>query len=523
MSNSITQITQKKKAQIALIKNTDYTDKDTRAVSHHRFISLSLYLLVSLSFFLACAQKENSIVILYDLLPQSLDPHLKKTLLIVSILSNIYEPLIDFDANMKIIPALAEYWEKVDSLTWRFTLRKGVKFHNGKEFDAQDVLFSLYRPFSLPKSEYKTHQAYLDTAMIEDEDKIILKTKVPYTFVLYDLATIFILPEGFNSEKDIPTGTGPYCYVNMTNEELALKYFDQYWGEKPAIKRIYYRLVLDYKKRIEALAKKSADIITHIPFSELEQLKKVGNIIVTPGVSTRYIEFNLNKFPFNQKSFRDAVNLAIDRARITWEVYKGYATPANQYLPPGVFGFDHSLEPIPYIPDSARKLFKNLGKLPVIKFDYATPRAVIAEAIVNELIKVGIKIEGNPLTTEDFWEKIGKGFSDFYLIAYVPNSYEGYGALLSLFHTYQPEMGLGMMNRIGYSNNNFDKIIEKLPSVFDQRIVVEKMLEAQQILLSDLPKIPFVWEKEIYGVSERIEWLPRLDGEILLKEIKFKE
>uniref|UniRef100_A0A7C4THT9 Solute-binding protein family 5 domain-containing protein n=1 Tax=candidate division WOR-3 bacterium TaxID=2052148 RepID=A0A7C4THT9_UNCW3 len=486
---------------------------------------LEFYRIVVIFFFnlvLFCASKQNGITIVFDAPPLNLDPHLRKEIVTISILSNIYETLLSFDANMKMEPGLAEYWERIDSLRWRFYLGNGIKFHNGKILSSEDVLYSLYRPLNIQESEYATYRDYLDTVLIEDKDRFIIKLKKPYPLLLYDLATIFIVPENFQPEMASPCGTGPYYFFKMEGQRIGLRYFSDYRTDV-AIKEIQFLFVSEPQKRIELLRKRQADIVTFIPLDLLDDLKRSGQVVATPGVATRYLEMDLRKFPYSKREFRQAINLALNRERIVKEVYHGYAAPANQFIPQGLFGFDYTLPLFLYNPDSAKKIIKRLGPLPEIELDFALVRAFIGAAIIDDLKNAGIKVKANPLSADKFWQKIEHKKSSFYLIGSVPTSNEGITTLKNTLHTYLPQKGLGMQNQTGYSNLRVDSLIEETVQISDLKKATRLLIEAQRILLRDLPKIPVVWEKEIYGTSERIDWTPRLDEKIIVKEIKLRK
>ncbi|MCX7995213.1 MAG: ABC transporter substrate-binding protein [candidate division WOR-3 bacterium] len=466
---------------------------------------------------------DDSITIVYDAKPADLDPHLRREIVTMSILSNIYESLVILDPDMKPVPGLSVYWEKVDSLTWRFYLRENVKFHNKRKLSSKDVIYSMYRPFRLTNSQYASLKGYIDTILPEDTNKILIHLKIPHPFLLYDIASIFIIPENFNPSDESFCGTGPYRVKNVTEDKIELVKFTEYWDGRVDFERVIYLFIPEVENRIKLLSNGNADIITFIPLSYLESLISTGRVVATPGVAARYIEMDLSKYPFNRLEFRQALNLGINRKFLAEEIYQNFATPANQFICQGLLGFDYNLPQFSYDPDSARKLLKRLGELPTIEFDFAESRAFIARAIIEDLQKLGLRIKPYSLPVEKYWEKINSGKSYFYLIGSVPLSNEGISILRSSFHSRDLEKGFGTQNNIKYSNKILDTLIEKMIRTSDLRYCMKLINEAQRILLQDLPKIPVVWEKEIYGISKRVEWNPRLDELIIVKEIKLKK
>ncbi len=482
------------------------------------------FMLISFNlFFIGCSHQNNQITIVYDAMPASFDPHLRREIVTISILSNIYEALVTADANMKIIPGIAEYWEKLDSLTWRFYLRNNVRFHNNKKLNSVDVIYSIYRPFNLTGSQYTALKGYVDTIIPEDTNKILVQLKIPNPFLLYDLANIFIIPENFDPSDRRFCGTGPYKVKNLGKDKIELVKFNNYWNNRIDFERATIIFVPEVEKRIALLKEEKADIITFIPLTHLEQISNAGRIIATSGVAVRYIEMDLSKFPFNRPEFRQALNLGINRQFLAENVYQNFAVPANQFISQGLFGFDYNLPQFIYNPDSARKLLKKIDELPVIDFDFAESRAFIAKPIIEDLKKLGIKINAHSLTVDKYWEKIHNKESSFYLIGSIPLSNEGVSILRSSFHTKDLKKGFGTLNNGNYSNRELDLIIEKMIRISDLRTCAKLINDAQKILIKDLPKIPVVWEKEIYGVSEKIDWNPRLDELIIIKEIKLKK
>lgn len=472
---------------------------------------------------LGCNKSKNEIVVVIDAPPSTLEPHIVRELPVISILSNIYEPLVSFDRNMKITNVLAEYWEKKDSITWEFTLRNNVYFHNGKLLTSEDVIYSLKRPFELPGSQIKTYKDRIDTIYKNNKNKIVIKTKFNYSTLLFNLSIVFIIPEGYDPSKDPPCGTGPYKFVMMNGKELILTLNNKYWNKRPDVFRAKYLFINNPEEKLKLLKDGVADIVSGIPLSSADEFEKYGKLVTTIGIGIRFLEFNLKKYPFNLKEFRYALNIGIDRERLCSTAYNGFATPANQFLTPGIFGFDFSIKPIKYDPNEAKRIISSIKNIPELTFDYSYAKAPIAAGIIEDLEKIGLKIKKNPLPTIKYWKKIENKESYLYIIARIPTSYDGISMISNSFHTYYPEMGYGTQNNIGYSNKYADSIMEELSKITDESIIEEKLHHLQKIILDDIPKIPIVWEKDIFIISKRIDWRPRLDKTLIIKEVKIKK
>ncbi len=484
------------------------------------FVRYYLFILLIIFIFSGCNNKKNEITIIIDSPPSTLEPHAVRELPVISILSNIYEPIVGFDANMKITGVLAEYWEKKDSLTWVFTLRKNVYFHNGKLLKPEDVIYSLKRPLKIPNSEINIYKDRVDTIYKINENKIVIKTKYPYSTLLFDISIVFIIPEGYDPMENTPCGTGPYRFEKMDDKELILIRNNKYWNKRPDVSRAKYLYIRDSNEKLRLLKEGIADIVSYVPLSQVDEFSKYGKVVTTPGIGIRFLEFNLKKYPFSKKDFRYALNIGINRERLCSTVYNGFATPANQFFTPGVFGFDFSIEPIKFDPEEAKKIISKINNIPELTFDYSYARAPIAEGIIEDLENIGLKIKKNPLPSDKYWEKVEKRESYLYIIARIPTSYDGISIISNSFHTYEPEKGYGTQNNIGYSNKYADSIMEELSRTTDENLILERLQYVQRLILEDIPKIPIVWEKDVFVLSKRIKWTPRLDKTLMLKEIK---
>ncbi|MEO0230277.1 MAG: ABC transporter substrate-binding protein, partial [candidate division WOR-3 bacterium] len=278
----------------------------------------ALFLLNLLLILTGCEPGSRAVNLCLSSKPRTLEPLKYQEVAILQILCNVYEPLVEDDEIYNIKPVLAVYWEKIDSVTWVFYLRKGVKFHNGKQLKSQDVIYSLYYPRQLSYSEFRTHEIIMDTAWANSDSTVVIRTKTPNDFLINELTTLYIIPYGFK-EGDPPCGTGPYKIESVNDSVVALKRFEKHWGNKPFFKHAYISFSVDPLKRINKLINGEADLIDYLPLEFADTIIKYGKLLYTPESSLREIEFNLTLYPFNSVEFRKAICYALDREGIIKE------------------------------------------------------------------------------------------------------------------------------------------------------------------------------------------------------------
>lgn len=471
--------------------------------------------------FTECKPRTKVINLCLSSKPRTLEPLKYQELAILQILCNVYEPLVEDDEVYNIRPVLAVYWEKIDSLTWIFYLRRGVKFHNGKHLKSQDVIYSLYYPRQLNYSEFRTHEIIMDTAWASSDSTVLIRTKTPNDFLINELRNIFIIPYGFK-EGDPPCGTGPYKIVSVDNSVIVLKRFEKYWGKKPFFKHARISFSDDPRQRIQKLIGGQADLIDYLPLEFADTVIKYGKLLYTPESSLREIEFNVTSYPFNSAEFRKAICYAIDREAIVKEYYRGLASPANQFFPYGTEEHDPSLPKIPFDTLFAKNVFRKYPLTRPIVFDYSVIVKPLGDLLVEKLRECGLNIVGNPLPSEKFWEKVKGKKSQMFLISLTFNTRYAYSSLASNFHTHIPSSYYGTSNRTGYSNSVVDTLIKIIMLTEDAFLRNNLVGVVQRHILDDTPICPIAFERQYYGVKKDLVWIPRLNRRLYIKDMSRK-
>lgn len=288
----------------------------------------------------------------------SIDPHNNNAAPNNSIGEQIFGKLIENDARQNPKPGLAESWRTVDDLTWEFKLRRGVKFHDGSDFTAADVAFSIERPGIInTPGGFTIFTRAITEKIIVDPYTIRLKTATPYPNLPTDMSGLHIVSSkaakgataaDFDSGK-ATIGTGPWKFVRyVKGDRIELTRNDNYWGAKPAWDKVSFRLITSDPSRIAALLAGDVQMIEVVPPADYAKLRNNKDISVFTTISNRIIHLHLDsnrdrspfvtdkagkpleKNPFKDVRVRKAFSKAINRNAIVERVMDGLAIPAGQ-------------------------------------------------------------------------------------------------------------------------------------------------------------------------------------------------
>ena len=323
--------------------------------------------------------------------PSTLDPAFVTDIYGRAVVSQIFDGLVQFDAHLKPLPALAEFWEASrDGRTWTFTLRRGVKFHHGREVTAHDVVYSFTRLLDpekpLPVTElFRRIQGAKEFMQGKAQDVQGLKAVDRYTLqmVLEEplapaLAVLGLAHAAVVPQEEVerlgerfgraPVGTGPFKFVRWEpNQEIVLEANDQYYEGRPFLDAIVFKIVVGGKleERFAEFLKgnleetiipsgKTDEVRTDPQYRQYQRFRK-------PTLSLLYIGFNTQLKPFDDKRVRQAFNYAVNKEAIVREITKRGSLPATGALPPGMPGYDPELQGYAYHPAKAKRLLAEAG------------------------------------------------------------------------------------------------------------------------------------------------------------------
>jgi peptide/nickel transport system substrate-binding protein len=320
--------------------------------------------------------------------------------------THLYDALISYEPpNFTVVPLLAESWTVLDDQTWEFRLRRGVKFHNGDDFDARDFLYSVevYRQPGGPRA----HNLAAITGVEQvDPYTIRITTSGPSPTLLANLSYIWILPRearekvGSESFAQQPIGTGPYRLVEFTRgQRLVLEANPNYWRGRVTPQKLTLRTITDPATRVAELKTGGVQLITSPPAAQLRELQSGDTEVISiKGARLIMHSFNTTARPFDDVRVRQAVNYAVDRESIIKNVLEGHAEPLHGPFSTSWLGYDPNIKPYSYDPARARQLLAEAGYpngLDTV-FNHSTGAFLkdreIAEVVASQLGQVGIRV-----------------------------------------------------------------------------------------------------------------------------------
>ncbi|MEK9673248.1 MAG: ABC transporter substrate-binding protein [Rhodospirillaceae bacterium] len=484
--------------------------------------------------------------------PTSIDPHYHNLGPNNQIAAHIFSRLVEQDHLQRLTPGLALSWKAIDDTTWEFKLRKGVKFHDGSDFDADDVLFSMDRGANHPnaKASFKLYSHGGGKEFIKvDSHTVHVKTPKPYPLMATDLSNVHIVSSGakgkwegeFNNGNQT-FGTGPYKFVKwVKGEVLEFERNEAYWGDKPHWQKVIIKPIKSSPSRLAALLAGDVDFIDQVPTVDVAKLKKNAKISLSQGVSNRVIYLHLDqhrdptpfakgqdgkdiKNPFKDVRVRRAISKAISRDLIIDRVMEGVAIKAGQLLPDGFFGRSDKLKPEAYDPEGAKKLLAEAGYPNGFVTTLHGPNdryindAKIVEAIAQMLTRVGIKTTPDTMPKSVYFKRAKNNgpkkppeFS-FILVGWGSGTGEPSSPLRSLLATYNKEKGWGAANRGLHSNPKMDEVLEKaLASVGDDKRAA-LLAQATEIAIGeDVGIIPLHYQVNTWAAKKGLKYQARTD------------
>ncbi len=278
----------------------------------------------------------------------------------------VYEPLLSLGSDYSLRPGLAERWELMEPNVWRFHLRPGVRFHDGRPFTADDVVWSWTGREFLPTAVSDT----LATVSRVDELVVDFVTTAPNLRLPEQLVHPEgpIVPKGGHNDSTPPIGTGPWRVVDYRpRQRVEVERFEGYWGDKPTAERLTFRFQPDPQLRVLALTEGEVDVVTGLPRDAVPAVEadRDLHVVEAPPGATHVLSFNPSGPSGADRTVRQAVALAVDRRHYVTEVLAGNGEPGRWTSPPAVLGpFSAVVEPPAFDPDRARRLLDDAGWKP---------------------------------------------------------------------------------------------------------------------------------------------------------------
>jgi peptide/nickel transport system substrate-binding protein len=472
---------------------------------------------------------EDTLVVVQEAEPVGLDIMQSSIQTTMSVCLNIHETLLKPTEEAGVLPGLAEKWEKVDDLTWKFTLVEGATFHNGEPINAEAVKFSFDRIMSDDlKSPHRGKLNSFKGVKVLDERTFTIALSRPYAPGLYMLAQyLFIVPPGYvqevgDTEYNVnPVGSGPYKLEEwVRGQEVVMSAYENYYGPKPAFKKLIFKGIPEEASRIAALLTGEAHVISGIPMHQRKRIVESGKAYLTDQMgSMNYLGLNTYEKPFSDVRVRQAVNYAVNRELINKALFNGEAILCAGPISPRTLGADPNLKPYPYDPEKAKELLAEAGYPNGFetRLAYGTYMPQIqeqAEAIAADLAKVGVRVTLEPFERAVMWDRYKNKKHAMYIYfwddAPEPDRY-----MYSLFHSKSRDYY--------YKNEAVDRLLEKGRSTMDLEARVKVYNELDRVLYEDAPWIYLYVIPEVYGVVNSVEYDGLRDGYLIMSTAKPKK
>ena len=431
---------------------------------------------------------------------------------------NIFEGLTVYRGT-NLEPGLAESWTNPDPLTWRFILRKGVKFHSGDPFTAEDIKFTIEQAKTSEKASIpwvsQPMAARVESVKIIDDYTIELKTREPDATLLRWLVWMGIVSKKQVTLNGIEkaVGTGPYKLITLAKREAILQANDDYWDGVPKVKKLIYKVVPSPEKAKEALEKGQLDIIT-INSGESKIINTQGFQSAnfrTGGINWMFLDVNsakskyvtgTEKNPFKDVRVRKAITLALDVNKLSSEAGLN-AEPVTQFATQELIGFNPQLKRLKTDLDEAKSLLNEAGFPDGFSFTLISDQQVehikAVEEIKKQLAEIGITVVLSQPEIDKFYEQLFSGDFSAAYVSYYPDTIDSLDLIDIIFHG---KIGShGSLNVTNYSNSELDSVLDQARSTFDEGKRIELTRQAHALIMQDYPSIPLF--TDIYHIYSR--------------------
>ena len=490
---------------------------------------------------------------------QSMDPHSLNETLQLSFTASVYEALVGRDRKMGLVPLLATKWTQTSPTVWRFELRKGVKWHDGTAFTADDVVFTFKRA-SGDGSDMKGYTQSFKSVKKIDDTTVDIETAAPYPILPDVISNVYIMSKKWceDNKAEIPVdrrkgientasfkanGTGPYrLRERQPSVRTTLVRNFTYWDKVDSnVDDVVFTPIGNDATRVAALLSGEIDVMEPVPLQDVERIKSAGNLTVLQGPELRTIFLGMDqkrdelqfssvkgKNPFKDRRVRQAFFQAIDIDTIKARTMRGAATPTAEMVAPGVRGFQADMNKrLPYDTEAAKKLLADAGYPSGFEVGMNCPNdryvndAAICQAVAANLARIGVKVNLMTETKVSYFPKILRRDTSFYLLGWTPSTGDSHDVLSAIMAT-PTDKGQGQFNLGAYSNPRLDDLTQKIQSETDEKKRNEMIREAFKIHQDDIGHIPLHQQALAWGLSNRVSLVQLPDNRMFFKWITLK-
>jgi peptide/nickel transport system substrate-binding protein len=464
-----------------------------------------------------------------------LDPKIETTSPGNWVMSNIYENLVKLDTDLTFQPALAESWEQVEPDRWRFTLRQGVKFHDGTDFTADAVKFSIERQKD-PENPGRSASNLRPIIAVEvvDDYTVDIVTDGPYGPLLNIMSLIYgtgiVSPAAVEEYGDDftlnPVGTGPFQFVEWaTNDHITIERFDDYWGEPAPLDQVIYRVIPEESARMLALDTGEVQMVMAPAPSQMDLYRDNPDFTIyeTPGVRVIFFGMMTAREPLSDVRVRQALNYGFDRQSVLDNIVEGAGYLPTAYISPPIFGYTDTSEYFAYDPEQAAALLEEAGWVdsdgdgirdkdgePLSLLHYS-PRgrylkdAEVGEAFQAAMLELGVEVQLEIMEWGTLFEAISQPNvpADLFTLGWSTATGDADYTLGPLYGSASiPPNG---WNSFEYQNPTFDELIAQAGTSTDQEERAALYAEALDIVTADAVEVPVFNTKETIITSANVQ------------------
>lgn len=490
----------------------------------------------------------------------SLDPMGHNVTFTFSVMGNVYEGLVRRGADLEIEPALATSWEIVEPTRWRFHLREGVKFHNGNDFNADDVLFS-YKRIDNKDSNVRDRVAGVTDVIKVDDYTVDFVTEVPNPILIGQWETFYMMDKEWSEENgaEVPTnttkgiesyagrhanGTGPFMITERAvGVRTVFEPYPDWWGDATHnLTKVTMTPITQAATRVAALLSGEIDMMYPAPLQDIERIKQNEGTRIISGPELRTIFLGMDQFrdealgtsvdgnPFKDQRVRQAIYQAIDIDLIKKKVMRDLSYPTSLMISPTLFPAGEEIERYPYDIEKAKALLADAGYPDGFetRFDCPNDRYVndeeICQVITAMLARVGIKVNLRAYPKAQFFADINRGSQDFaiYMLGWTPSNFDSQNVLYNLLASWDEETGRGRVNYGDIDDPRIDEITAEVLTETDEEKRDALILEAYQIVKNKAYYVPLHQQSVVWAVRDNIELNQRADNHFQFRFVTIK-
>lgn len=488
----------------------------------------------------------------------SMDPHSLNESLQLSVTGNVYEPLVGRNKDLSLAPALATSWKQTSPTVWRFELRKGVQFHDGTPFTADDVVFSFGRT-QVEGSDMKSYTNDFKEVRKINDHTVEIETKTPFPILPDVVSLVYMMSKKWcetnqamgpvdrrkgieNAASFKANGTGPFrLRERQPNVRTVFSRNGTYWGKiESNANEIVFTPIGNDATRVAALLSGEVDVMEPVPVQDIDRVNTSANTRAITGPELRTIFLGMDqkrdellysnvkgKNPFKDKRVRQAFYQAIDIDGIKRTVMRGASNPSALLVGPGINGFQPDAKRLPYDVEAAKKLMAEAGYPNGFEVSMNCPNdryvndGRICQTVAANLSRINVKINLQAETKGTYFPKILRRDTSFYMLGWTPATYDSHNALNALVACVD-DKGAGQFNLGSYCNPKVDELTKKIQAETDKAKRDAMIKEAFDIHAADVGTLPLHQQALAWGVSKKVTLVQLADNFMPFKWMSIK-